>query len=176
MSKLFPSFCLLAVFSAASCSTILNNLPGVYTIDIQQGNIIDQSMIDQLRPNMTKRQVLYIMGSPMLKNPFQASRWDYLYSNQPGGEARQQKKITLVFKGENIVGVQGDFRPSSLPVIQPSEETTVDVPKRDLDKTLWEKITGLFDFEDVDEDSAEAEKNPEADGARESILAPDPSR
>ncbi|MGZ8214761.1 MAG: outer membrane protein assembly factor BamE, partial [Methylosarcina sp.] len=69
MSKLhFLS--VLAGLAMMSCSTILNKLPGVYTVNVQQGNIIDQEMIDQLRPNMTKRQVLYIMGSPMLKNTF----------------------------------------------------------------------------------------------------------
>lgn len=126
------------------CSTILNNLPGVYTLDIEQGNIIDQSMVNQLRPNMTKRQVLYIMGSPMLTDAFHEKRWDYLYSEQPGGDSRMQKRISLFFEGDNLIGVQGDFRPSSLPVVKESTETSVDVPKRDLDRSMWEKITGLF--------------------------------
>ena len=131
-----------------ACETILTNLPGVYTIDIEQGNMIDQSMVDQLRPNMSKRQVLYIMGSPMLTDTFHEQRWDYLYSNQPGGEDRLQKRISLYFNGDNLAGVQGDFRPSQLPVIKESTETTVDIPKRNLDKTMWEKITGLFTSDD----------------------------
>jgi len=131
-------------FALAGCETILSNLPGVYSIDIEQGNIVDQAMVDQLRPNMTKRQVLYIMGSPMLSDTFHEQRWDYLYSNQPGGEARLQKRISLYFSGENLVGVQGDFRPSAMPVVKESTETTVDVPKRELDSTMGEKITGLF--------------------------------
>lgn len=130
------------------CETILSNLPGVYTIDIEQGNMIDQAMVDQLRPNMSKRQVLYIMGSPMLADTFHEQRWDYLYSDQPGGEARMQKRISLYFNGDNLAGVQGDFRPSQLPVIKESTETTVDIPKRDLDRTMWEKITGIFGSED----------------------------
>lgn len=128
----------------SGCETILSNLPGVYTIDIQQGNMIDQSMIDQLRPNMTKRQVLYIMGSPMLADTFHEKRWDYLYSDQPGGQARAQKRVSLFFNGDNLVGVQGDFRPSAQPAVKESTETTVEVPKRDLDTTMWEKISGLF--------------------------------
>jgi outer membrane protein assembly factor BamE len=135
---------ILAGLSIASCSMILNNLPGVYTIDVQQGNIVDQAMIDQLRPGMSKRQVLYIMGSPMLKDVFHENRWEYLYSNQPGGEDRQQKKITLYFDNDTIVGLQGDFRPSKLPVIKPSTDTTVDVPKRNLDESLWGMITDWF--------------------------------
>ncbi len=133
-----------ALLSLTACETILSNLPGVYTIDIEQGNMIDQAMVDQLRPNMTKRQVLYIMGSPMLTDTFHDQRWDYLHSEQPGGEDRLQKRISLYFNGDSLAGVQGDFRPSALPIIKPSTEQTVDVPKRDLDTTMWEKITGLF--------------------------------
>ncbi len=144
-----PAF-LLAVTASLitpACSTILNNLPGVYTLDIEQGNMIDQSMIDQLRPNMTKRQVLYIMGSPMLADSFHEKRWDYLYSKQTSGEDRVQKRVSLFFDGDNLIAVQGDFRPSSLPVVKESTETSVDLPKRNLDKSMWEKITGLFSDE-----------------------------
>lgn len=157
MGKPLFSLNLLASLTLASCSTILNNLPGVYTLDVQQGNMIDQFMIDQIRPNMSKRQVLYIMGSPMLTDAFHQNRWDYIYSNQPGGEPRVQKKITLIFDDDRVIGVQGDFKPSALPVIKESTETTVDLPPRELEKTLWEKITGLFGIDAADiDDSTES--------------------
>lgn len=152
MRSAFFCIALLGSPLLISCSTILNNLPGVYTIDIQQGNIVDQTMIDQLRPNMTERQVLYILGSPMLADTFNQKRWDYLYSNQPGGEDRQQKRVSVLFNENNqVVGVQGDFKPSSTPVTKPSEETTVDVPKRDIERTMWQKIKGVFGFDDIDD-------------------------
>jgi outer membrane protein assembly factor BamE len=165
MRKSFYYLSLLTSLTLASCSTILNHLPGVYTIDIQQGNIIEQSMVDQLKPNMNKRQVLYIMGSPMLNNVFQKNRWDYLYSNQPSREDRVQKQLSLFFKNDQIVGMEGDFRPGAVPVVKTSGETTVDVPKRDLDKTLWEKITGLFGYDELDatpkSDKTETKKSSE---------------
>lgn len=136
-----------SLLTLPACSTILSNLPGIYTLDIEQGNIIDQDMIDQLRPNMTKRQVLYIMGSPMLADVFHQKRWDYLYSDQPEDGPRVQKRLSLFFNDDNLVGVQGDFKPSALPVIKESKETTVDLPKRDLDKTLSEKFSGLLSDE-----------------------------
>lgn len=139
----------IALQSLSACETIMTNLPGVYTIDIEQGNIIEQAMVDQLRPNMTKRQVLYIMGSPMLNDAFHQQRWDYLYSEQPGGEARMQKRLSLYFNGDYLIGVQGDFRPSAVPVMKESDEATVDLPKRDLDTTMWEKITSLFGDDDT---------------------------
>ena len=150
MRKSLFSLILLASLTLVSCSTIMNYIPGVYTIDIQQGNIIEQSMVDQLRPGMNKRQVLYIMGSPMLNNVFHKNRWEYLYSNQPSGEDRVQKQISLFFENDQITGIQGDFRPSTAPVIKTSSETTIDVPKRDLEKTLWEKITGLIGYDNLD--------------------------
>lgn len=149
-----------APLTLTACETILTNLPGVYTIDIEQGNMIDQSMVDQLRPNMSKRQVLYIMGSPMLTDTFHEQRWDYLYSEQPGGEARVQKRISLYFNGDNLAGVQGDFRPSQMPVMKESTETTIEVPKRNLDRTMWEKITGLFSDEPDVTPPAKTESRP----------------
>ncbi|WP_432741061.1 outer membrane protein assembly factor BamE [Methylobacter sp. G7] len=143
-----------ASLTLASCTTILTNLPGVYTVDVQQGNIVDQDMIDQLRPSMNKRQVQYIMGSPMLIDFFNQQRWDYLYSAQLGGESRQQKRISLYFDNDQLIGVQGDFKPSVIPVIKTSGETTVDVPKRNLEKTLWEMITGLFGYDSTDDEHA----------------------
>jgi outer membrane protein assembly factor BamE len=152
MRSVFFCIVLLTSLSLASCSYILNNLPGVYTIPIQQGNIVDQTMIDQLRPNMTERQVLYILGSPMLVDTFHQKRWDYLYSNQPSGEDRQQKKVSVLFNQDGLVsGVQGDFKPSATSVVKPSEETTVDVPKRDIERTMWQKIKGVFGFDDIDD-------------------------
>jgi outer membrane protein assembly factor BamE len=149
MRKLLLYSTLLAGMAGASCSTVLNNLPGVYRVDVQQGNIVDQSMVDQLRPGMSKRQVLYIMGSPMLKDPFREKQWDYLYSNQPGGEARQQKRLILIFEGDDLIGLQGDFKPSKLPVLKPSPDATVDVPRRNLDDSLWGMLSGWFGGDDA---------------------------
>ena len=158
MKNWFNAFFLPASLLLTSCSTILNNLPGVYTLEIQQGNIVDQAMIDQLRPRMNKRQVLFIMGSPMLVDTFHPNRWDYLYSDKKNGEEVEKKRITLFFDKDQIVGIQGDLRPSAVPVTKPSAETTVDVPKRDLEKTMWEKITGLFGYEGAYDESKDRPK------------------
>ncbi|MGZ4958394.1 MAG: outer membrane protein assembly factor BamE [Methylomonas sp.] len=155
-----------ASLTLSACTTIMNNLPGVYRLDIEQGNMIDQSMVDQLRPNMTKRQVLYIMGSPMLADAFHEKRWDYLYSKQVSGEDRVQKRVSLFFEGDNLIAVQGDFRPSSEPVVKESTETSIDLPKRNLDRSMWEKITGLFSSEpDTTPQQDNSKKEPTAEKA-----------
>jgi outer membrane protein assembly factor BamE len=143
MRKFLLLLILPVSLTLTACSTLLDNLPGVYSVEIQQGNMVDQDMINQLRPSMTKRQVLYIMGSPMLVDVFHQKRWDYLYSKQLDGEAREQKKITLFFDGDLLSGIQGDFKPDSQ-TVKVVKETTVDVPVRDLEKTLWEKVVWLF--------------------------------
>ena len=147
--KHYPSLCLITcALMATGCSTIMSNIPGVYSIDVLQGNMIDQDLIDQLRPNMNKRQVMYILGSPMIADTFHERRWDYLYSEQRAGGDRLQKRISLYFNGDSLVGVQGDIRPSTLPVVKPSTETTVELPKREFDKSMREKVTGLFGADD----------------------------
>ena len=157
--KHYPSLCLITyALMATGCSTIMSNIPGVYTIDILQGNMIDQDLIDQLRPNMTKRQVMYILGSPMIADTFHDKRWDYLYSEQKNGGDRLQKRVSLYFNGDSLAGVQGDIRPSTLPVVKPSTETTVDLPKREFDKSMREKVTGLFSFSD--DATAKAKEEP----------------
>lgn len=95
-----------------ACSIPRLQFPGVYKIDIQQGNIITQEMIDELRPGMTKRQVIFVMGTPLVRDPFQQDRWDYVYSYQPGGGERGQEKVTMYFENDLLTHFTGDFKPS----------------------------------------------------------------
>ena len=136
---------ILAALFLTSCTYIFERIPGVYSLDIQQGNMISQDVINQLRPKMTKRQVLFIMGSPMLKDIFHERRWDYIYSFQAGGGPRTQKKISLFFDGDTLIGVQGDYRPSNITSLKLSHESTLELPKRAIEKTLSQSILSLFD-------------------------------
>ena len=84
--------------------------PGVYKIDIAQGNIITQKQVDQLRPGLNKRQVTFILGTPMVRDTFDQNRWDYLYSFQHGGGERVQEHLTVFFKDDKLVRIEGDFQ------------------------------------------------------------------
>ena len=144
-NRLILIACLVSpTLPGCSWESIGQNLPGIYKMDIHQGNIVSQEMVDQLKPGMNKRQVNFIMGTPLLQDAFHDDRWDYLYSNEPGGQARLQKKITLVFEKDELIGLQGDFRPGNLPSIEPSKDVSVTIPKIKREKTLWESITGMF--------------------------------
>ena len=102
------------VFAPFLCAAVLLTgcaFPGVYRIDIPQGNIITQEMVDQLRPGLNKRQVTFILGTPLIRDTFDQDRWDYLYSYQPGGGERVQERLTVFFddNGE-LTHFEGDFQ------------------------------------------------------------------
>lgn len=88
------------------------DFPGVYKISIPQGNIITQDMVDQLRPGMTKRQVIFVMGTPLVRDPYHQDRWDYVYNFQPGGGERGQERLSVVFEDDQLVSISGDFEPT----------------------------------------------------------------
>ena len=96
----------------STCSNRLFQFPGVYKIGIIQGNIITQNMVDQLRPGMTKRQVMFVMGSPLVADPFHQDRWDYVYNFQPGGGVRVGERITAYFENDLLVQLTGDYQPN----------------------------------------------------------------
>lgn len=110
-NSLYRILCILLCLSAlglAGCG-----FPGVYKIDVQQGNVVTQDMVNQLRPGMTTRQVRFIMGTPLIQDTFHPDRWDYLYSMKAGHQERTQERISLVFEEDRLVGLSGDFVPGA---------------------------------------------------------------
>lgn len=103
--------CVLICTSALSLAGC--GFPGVYKIDVQQGNVVTQEMIDQLRPGMTTRQVRFIMGTPLIQDTFAPNRWDYLYSMRAGHDTREQERVSLTFENDQLVGLAGDFQPGT---------------------------------------------------------------
>jgi outer membrane protein assembly factor BamE len=99
------SFLVLLISGCSNYKT-----PNVYRIDIQQGNDITQEMISQLKQNMSKSQVAYVMGTPLIIDTFNPDRWDYLYSFRPGNGLREQRNITIYFKQDKLDRLTGDTR------------------------------------------------------------------
>jgi outer membrane protein assembly factor BamE len=79
-----------------------------YKIDVQQGNAITQEMMDKLKPGMTPSQVRFILGSPLVRDPFHPHRWDYVYSYAKAGRMTEQRRITVVFEDDKLKGIEGD--------------------------------------------------------------------
>ncbi len=80
-----------------------------YHMEIGQGNIITQETVDQLRPGMTRAQVRFLMGTPLIADPFHADRWDYFYSlRRSTDKTLETRHITLTFKNDVLTTVEGD--------------------------------------------------------------------
>jgi len=89
-------------------------IPGItpYKIDIQQGNYVSQEMVAQLKPGMTREQVRFILGTPLLRDIFHAERWDYVYWREAADGARESRKLALFFDGGKLARVDGDVVPA----------------------------------------------------------------
>lgn len=78
---------------------------GVHRIDIQQGNVVDEAMINQIHTGMSKRQVKFVLGTPLLEDPFHASRWDYVYMFAKEGKTQDERRLTLYFKDDTLTKI-----------------------------------------------------------------------
>ncbi len=93
MFKLLGAY-LLTVLVLSGC---------LYVPDVQQGNLISQEMLDKLKPGLTPQQVRFILGTPLVRDPFHHKRWDYLYSLQTGNEEEvERRQLTIIFKGDKL--------------------------------------------------------------------------
>ena len=95
---------LLVSVPLAGCSLI-------YKVDVQQGNLFDKTTVDSLKPGMTKRQVMLVMGSPAVISPFDQDRWDYVSTIRRGRNSMDSKDLTLYFKDDALVKIDGDYFP-----------------------------------------------------------------
>lgn len=85
-------------------------LPGLkpYKIDIQQGNYVTQDMIAKLQPGMSRNQVRFALGTPLIIDPFRTDRWDYAYRLYKQGALVEQRVVTVIFRGDVLERIEGD--------------------------------------------------------------------
>jgi len=84
-----------------------------YRIDIQQGNVVTQEMVDKLKPGMTRSQVRFALGSPLIVDPFRTDRWDYVYTYQKQGRKVEHRRIIVIFQDDKLLRVEGDVVPQT---------------------------------------------------------------
>ncbi len=97
--------------------------PDLHKVTVQQGNIVNQEMIDQLRPGMTRSQVRYIFGTPLLMDTFDQDRWDYYYNIKRPGKEELREKVTIFFDGDKLTHFSGDYLPSSIAKTNENDNT-----------------------------------------------------
>ena len=83
-----------------------------YRIDIQQGNHVTQEMVAQLKAGMSKEQVRFVLGTPLLVDIFHAERWDYVYWRVESNGKREQRKLVVFFDDNKLARVSGDAVPA----------------------------------------------------------------
>ncbi|CCK74857.1 MAG: outer membrane protein assembly factor BamE [Oleispira antarctica] len=94
---------LLSFLFISACS-----IPKVYKLTVQQGNIVTQDMIDELKIGMTKRQVAYVMGTPLIRSPYQQNRWDYLYTLERRDKVVKEYQVTVFFEDDIYTHIEGE--------------------------------------------------------------------
>lgn len=137
MQKLIRTlgFATLAL-SLASCRL-------VYTPDVQQGNILTKEAVAQLKPGMTKRQVIVLMGSPSVASPFDHDRWDYVSTQQHRGGEIKIRTFTLTFDNDTLVRTEGDFfAQDAQQLLNDTKKYKVNYP---VDETRGDKSGGSTD-------------------------------
>ena len=150
MHKLLISFALTASLSLGGCSWFsqgdvvtqtLDTLPLIYRPEIQQGNLVTPEMLAELKVGLDKRQVRYLLGTPMLNDVFHADRWDYVYTLGIGSHPSEIRRMSLRFEDERLVQIDTDMKvdPNAVKA-EATKEIVVSVPDYEGDDTLFGRI------------------------------------
>lgn len=107
MRFILPLLSLLLV----ACNSSHGFLLSPYKMDIRQGNYLTEEMRAQIKLGMSRSQVRYVLGTPLIKDPFHADRWDYLFSLEQDKEIVETQKLTVRFSGDRLVEVFRDGKP-----------------------------------------------------------------
>jgi outer membrane protein assembly factor BamE len=110
---LLPLILPLALAGCGSWSNPIDQL-SPHRIEIQQGNVIKQDMLDKLKPGMTPSQVRFILGTPLVVDPFHKNRWDYVYRHEKGGKLVEHRRVTVIFEDERLKALEGDVMPAGI--------------------------------------------------------------
>lgn len=121
MQKTFKITLVLTLAACfAACSTL--KFPWAYKVTVVQGNYIEHEMVDQLKVGMTKRQVRYVMGSPLVEDTFNPDRWDYYYSVKRGDKILKEQHFTVYFENDQLTRWEGTYEPEKKSQVKPSEK------------------------------------------------------
>lgn len=120
LRRTFTIVCLLTLLTSG-CETL--RFPGVHRINIQQGNVISQNMVNKLKPGMTRRQVQFVLGNPVINDQLARDRWDYVYSMKVGGSEAIKVKLQVYFVDNRLSHFNGNFKPTTDTQASPSSDT-----------------------------------------------------
>jgi len=150
----------LAGLLAACKSVDIPKLPGVtpYRIVIQQGNFISQEMVAQLKPGMTREQVRFVLGTPLVSDIFHADRWDYVYFLEHPNGKREQRNLAVIFEGGKLSRVVGDLFPSEAEVKRAAKPAAAHKPAAAAPKPAAQPEARMAPKEEIKKPAAAEEK------------------
>jgi outer membrane protein assembly factor BamE len=119
--RLFYLLSLTLLAGLAGCGSWSNPIERVkpHKIDIPQGNVLQQEMLDKLKPGMTRSQVRFILGTPLIVDPFHNNRWDYVFRMEKDGKLVDSRRVTVIFENELLKVLQGDVVAATLEANKP---------------------------------------------------------
>ena len=140
----------IIILLALLCASCNASLPSIkpYKMDIQQGNVVTSKMMLQLKPGMTKSQVRFIMGTPLIQDGFHPDRWDYFYQMRKGGKIIEQRRVIMEFEEDKLKRVRGDVIPAGSDPSVPESQPAASDSKKSEDKGL---LDSLMFWKDDDE-------------------------
>lgn len=143
----------------------------VYKIDIQQGNVVTQNMLQKVKTGMDKQQVGFILGTPLVVDVFNQDRWDYLYTFKPGRGERDQRNISLYFEEDRLVRIDGKDGSALGPALAlEASETVVTVPPGEYADGLFAKVAQFFRRGEPGQDAAYGQSDPGSEPAGKSDI------
>ena len=96
----------------------------VYRLTVQQGNLVDEDKVAQIEVGMTRKQVRFLLGTPLVDDPFHRDRWDYLYYVRPGrDDPRETHWITVYFEGDIVSRLVRDDPPDDVSIAERSADS-----------------------------------------------------
>ncbi|HLQ01946.1 MAG TPA: outer membrane protein assembly factor BamE [Burkholderiales bacterium] len=110
-----PQILILALsFLVAGCGLAPGLSP--YQIEIQQGNYLSQEMVAQLKPGLTRDQVRFVLGTPLVSDIFHEERWDYVFMRQRANSSEiEYRRIAVFFEDGRLKRVEGDVMAAAAP-------------------------------------------------------------
>ena len=116
LQRLCAGLCVASAAGVTGCkswSPADLNLPGVtpYRIEIQQGNYVSQDMVAKLKRGMSRDQVRFVLGTPLVTDMFHADRWDYVFYRERPDKTRESRRLAVFFKDDRLDRVEGDVVP-----------------------------------------------------------------
>ena len=97
----------------SSCGGVAGPL-SLYKMDIRQGNFVTAEMREKLKLGMSRQQVRYVLGTPMVSDAFHGNRWDYVYLLEHRGKLVEQQRLTLYFDGDNLARIDDGAKPAQV--------------------------------------------------------------